>query len=711
MKSIFMFLFLLNFNLCFSQNLKIYHLNISDKISIDGKLDETVWSKADSIPNLTMVEPIEGSIPTFKTVVKVLADNEDIILGIKCYDPEPLKILAYSKSRDASLGNEDRIKFVLDTYLDKRSGYIFAVNPNGTRYDALVSNFGESENSNWDGIWDAKTNIDEDGWTIEIIIPIRTLSFLTNTAEWGFNIERRIQRILEIDRWIGIKRDYQVGQVAQAGRITNLPQFDLGIGLTSKVSLLSKTQKSFNQNSNTKLDWSLDFTEKVTPDISAQITINTDFAETEVDSRQTNLTRFSIFFPEKRGFFLEGSNIFDFGLGLGSDVVPFYSRRIGLYGGNKIPIIFGSKINGKLNNTDFGALITRTDAVVNIIPISTMGSFRIKQNVLEESSFGIIGTFGDPEGKNNIWLLGADFTYKTSKFFYDKNFLAGIWGLYNSNPNFTGDNSAIGLKLDYPNDLWDIALTVKRIGDTFSPSLGFVPRKGIISYSFGADYMPRPDWGNIRQFFFESSFSLVTNLQHHWESYRVFTAPIHFLLESGDRFEFNIAPQGENLPINFEIEDGIILKSGSYDWWRYRVEFETATKRIINGQATWWFGSFYNGNLDQVELELNLRPSSSVNFTFSYKKNIVRLPAGNFTQDLWGGKLQFSLTPNFELSSFVQYDNESKSLGTNTRIRWTFDLLGDLFIVYNHNINKIESDVWQYQSNQFTIKLSYGFWF
>jgi len=708
MKKYFLLIVLFTFNLICAQEIRVKSI-LNNEVNINGILDEKVWSEADSI-SLLMVEPNESADPSFPTTIKILMTNSDLIIGVICYDPEPLKILAYSKSRDASMESEDRIKFVLDTYLDKRSGYIFAVNPNGTRYDALVSNFGESENSNWDGIWDAKTNIDEDGWTVEIIIPIRTLSFLTNTTEWGFNIERKIQRILEIDRWAGIKRDYNVGQVAQAGRIANVCQFDLGVGLTSKVSLLSKTQKSFNQNSDTKLDWSLDLTEKVTSDISAQITINTDFAETEADSRQTNLTRFSIFFPEKRSFFLEGSDIFDFGLGLGSDIVPFYSRRIGLYAGNKIPIIFGGKINGKLNNTNVGALITRTGAVNDIVPTSTMGSFRIKQNVLEESSLGIIGTFGDPEGKNNIWLLGSDFTYKTSKFFDDKNFLAGVWGLYNSNPNFTGDNSAIGLKLDYPNDLWDIALTIKRIGDAFSPSLGFVPRKGIISYSFKADFMPRPDWEYIRQFFFESSFSLVTNLRHHWESYRIFTAPIYFLLESGDRFEFNIVPQGENLPINFEIEDGIILKSGSYYWWRYRVEFETASKRIINGQATWWFGSFYNGNLDQIELELNLRPSSSVNFAFSYEKNIVRLPAGNFTQNLWGGRLQFSLTPNFEISSFIQYGNKSKSLGTNTRIRWTFDLLGDLFIVYNHNINKIERDVWQYQSNQFIIKLSYGFW-
>jgi hypothetical protein len=495
-----------------------------------------------------------------------------------------------------------------------------------------------------------------------------------------------------------------------AGKITNLPQFNLGIGLTSKFSGIFKTEKKYNEDLKGSPDYSLDFTQKITSDVTAHLTINTDFAETEVDARRTNLTRFPLFFPEKRDFFLEGADIFDFGLGLGHDVVPFFSRRIGLYQGTKVPIIVGGKINGKVNNTNFGGLVTRTAAVDSLLPAATLGSFRVKQNILRESSVGIIGTFGDPEGNKNVWLLGADFTYQTSYLFGDKNFLVGVWGLYNNNSSLEGDNSAAGMKIDYPNDLWDISFKYKRIGDAFKPSLGFVPRPGTIFYTLSADYMPRPEWKIIRQFFFESAFKYTTDLNNNWEDYLIFTAPVHFLLESGDRFEFNISPRGENLKEDFEIDDGVVIKAGKYHWQRYRFEFESASKRLINGQATWWFGSFYDGYLDQIELELNIRPASSINLSFNYEKNIADLPEGDFTQDLFGGKLQFSFSSDFELSSFIQYDTESRSIGTNTRLRWTFAMLGDLFVVYNHNINKITGNVYQFESNEFIVKLSYGFW-
>lgn len=710
MKKNIILIALLAVNVILSQEIKVKSITVDNEINIDGILNEKVWSEADSI-SLLMVEPYESAQPSFSTSVRILMSSSNLIIGIICYDPEPDKIISYSKIRDASLSDEDRIKFVLDTYRNKRSGYIFAINPDGTRYDALVSNFGESENPDWDGIWTAKTNIDSNGWSAEILIPIKTLSFSSNLKDWGFNIERRIQRNLEIDRWTGLKRDYKVGQVVHAGNLSNIPDFNLGIGLLSKISGIAQSTKFYNQNSVSKLDYSLDFTQKITSEITGQLTVNTDFAETEVDSRETNLTRFPLFFPEKRNFFLEGTDIFDFGIGLNYDIIPFYSRKIGLYKGNKVPIIAGLKLNGRINSTNFGVLTVRTNNVNGSVPASTMGAFRIKQNILDESSFGIIGTFGDPSGKNDNWLLGSDFVYQNSEFLGDKNFLFGIWGIYNNNPLLKGDKSAIGLKADYPNDLLDIALTIKRIGDAFNPSLGFVPRKGVVMYSFGADYMPRPEWFAIRQFYFESSFSLVTNLNNNWESWRIFTAPVHFLLESGDRFEFNIAPQGENLFEDFEIEDGIVISKGAYDWMRYRVELETASKRLINGQITYWFGSFYDGSLDQIEIEMNLRPFSNLNLGLSYERNIGQLTAGDFDQTLFGGRIQYSFSPDFEFTSFIQYDNESKSIGTNNRLRWNFSMLGDLFVVYNHNVKKIEERYWQYESNQLIIKISYGLWF
>ncbi len=693
----------------FAQELPVYTLSPGEHIHLDGHLKEAAWFRADSIANLTMVEPDEGAPPTQRTVVRVLADATHLYIGIRCYDTHPDKIIVFSKIRDSWMGSEDRIKLVFDTNLDRRTGFIFAVNPAGTRYDALVSNFGEGENRNWDGIWDAHTSRDAAGWTVEIVIPIQTLTFAPGLREWGFNIERRIQRNLEIDRWSGIKRDYRISHIQHAGRLTSLPDFHLGIGLMSKLSLIGSADQVHQEPTHTNATYSLDFSQKITSDILAQLTINTDFAETEVDARRTNLTRFPLFFPEKRTFFLEGADIFDFGIGLGREIIPFYSRRIGLYQGKKVPIVAGGKINGKIHQTNFGALIIRTAPLVNEIPGATLGVMRIRQNIWRESSVGMLATYGDPYSPHREWLTGIDFTYQNTRFLGDKNFLVGVWGLYNHN-QLTGDHSAYGFKIDYPNDLLDIALTVKKIGDAFEPALGFVPWRGIYSYRFGLDYMPRPSWSRIRQFFFESGIRVVTDLHQKWQTYRVFTAPIHFLLESGDRFEFNIMPVGEYLPEDFPITETVTIPAGSYHWRRYRLEFETASKRAINGQATWWFGSFYNGYLDQIELQLNMRPASNINLAINFERNLGRLPEGNFRQDLFGARLQFSFSPNFELSSFIQYDNESRSLGTNTRLRWTFNMLGDLFIVYNYNLNHLENGYWQYASNQLIIKISYGIW-
>ncbi len=679
-------------------------------INLDGLLTEPFWQEADSINNLTMVEPEENTSPTYKTTVKITTDSENLIIGIICED-EPQKIIAYSKARDERLDNEDNIKFVLDTYKDERNGYIFSVNPLGARYDAIVAYRGEYENSNWDGVWDAKTKITANGWSAEIVIPVKTLSFKSGLREWGFNIERRIQRLLEKDRWTALRRDYRVISLSKAGTIKGLPEFDLGLGLLMKISPTIGFHKSFGTKAKFDKDLSGDITKRITPDIAATLTINTDFAETEVDARRTNLTRFPLFFPEKRTFFLEGADIYDFGLGLGFDVIPFFSRRIGLHEGVQVPLTLGTKFNGKVGNTNFGGLYVHTSKVDSLVPSTNMGVVRIKQNIFEQSNFGIIATAGDPTGLNKSWLLGADFTYQISNLFDDKNFLFGVWGLYSNRPDLSGDKKSYGIKIDYPNDLFDIAFTYKYIGEAFQPSLGFVPRTGVKNYRLGFDYMPRPNWSFIRQFFFESSLRLVTDLNNQWESYSIFTAPFHFLMESGDRFEFNIRPVGERLTEPFEIEDGVVLPVDEYNYMRYRLEFESASKRPVSGQATWWFGTFYTGTLDQIELEMSLRFTSNIILGLNYEKNIVDLKEGAFHQELFGGRLQLNFSPDLQLSSFIQYDNESNSFGTNTRMRWTITPLTDLYVVYNHNINKISQDRWQYESNQFIVKLSYGLWY
>ncbi len=695
-----------------NSNSKIRIGNYYGGLSFDGIVNDTCWMHADSISNLTMVEPNEGKTPEFPTVIRILANKKEVILGIICYDNDPKKITAFSKARDSELRGEDYIKFVFDTYLDGRTGYIFAINPNGARYDALSTRHGESEDENWDGIWQAKTHIGKNYWSAEIRIPVKNMTFKKKMHEWGFNIERRVQRLMETDRWTGAKRDYNVAQTSVAGLLEGLPSFSLGWGLQIKPATVFDVSKKAGEKS--VFDWrnSLDITQRITPEITGQLTINTDFAETEVDTRRTNLTRFPLLFPEKRQFFQEGSDIYAFGLGLSRSLIPFYSRRIGLFEGNKVPLVVGGKVNGKVKNTNFGALFTRTGEVDSLLNPTNMGVIRIKQNIFKESTVGMITTFGDPANRSNSFSTGVDFTYRTSTYKGDKNMLIGGWGMYNNREDMTGDRAAFGVSFDYPNDLWDIFASYKYIGDNFDPSLGFVPRRGIKSYSLSVDYMPRPEKIKfIRQFFFESYYSLVTDMNNHWESYTVFTAPFHFSMESGDRFEFNIKPAGEYLKEPFEIAPGVVIPAGGYNWVRSRIELETASKRRVNGQITWWYGGFYNGKLDQIELQVSLRPAQWAIIELNYEKNIGRLPWGDFDQNLVGARLSLNFTSDMQLTSFIQYDDISHEIGTNTRFRWTFLPRGDIFIVYNHNMNRdIENRDFNFMSNQLIAKFTYSFW-
>ncbi len=679
---------------------------IAGSVRIDGNLDEPSWQQADSIAGLTEVEPREGGTPPGRTVVRVLADASAIVIGVIAYDPEPAGIVSQARDRDAGLTSEDHIRFVLDTYLDGRTGYVFAINPSGARYDALVTNQGEGQNANWDGIWESATRRTAAGWSAEVRIPIRTLGFRQGLREWGFNIERRIQRWQETSRWAGARLDYRLMQTSRAGLLTELPAFELGIGLSVRPAAaggvgVPAPGASLEQTA----ELSLDAIQRLGGDLLASLTVNTDFAETDADTRRTNLTRFPLFFPEKRSFFLEGADVFEFGLGTGQDVLAFHSRRIGLLSGQEIPLRVGGKINGRLGGANLGAIVVNADNVAGLAPETTLGVVRLRQDLLRESSAGVIATFGDPETGDAAWTAGVDLTYQSSHFRGNKNFLAGGWGLVTDQPESTRAAS-YGFKIDYPNDDWDIVLTYRHIGEDFNPALGFVPRSAVQLLNFGANYRHRPTGGPFRTMFFEFQPTAAFDLAGNWESYRFFFAPINVRLESGDRFEFNGFPVGEQLTEPFEIADSVFIPAGEYHWMRYRLEAGFAAKRKVSGQVTWWFGSFYEGTLHELDITTNWRPWPLLTLDFSVERNQGNLPQGDFTQEVISTRARLNFSPDLNFSGFVQYDRESKSFGTNSRIRWTFHPLGDLFLVYNHNLRSL-TNRWTRDSNQFIVKIQY----
>jgi hypothetical protein len=318
-----------------------------------------------------------------------------------------------------------------------------------------------------------------------------------------------------------------------------------------------------------------------------------------------------------------------------------------------------------------------------------------------------MGTAGDPLGRTGSWVAGADFTYQTSRLRGDKNFLVGVWALVNDRADLSGDKTAVGFKIDYPNDRWDVFVTYKRIGDAFDPSLGFVPRKGVQIFQGGGQFAPRPgSW--IRQMFFELRPRVVTDLGGRWETYAVPASPLNWQLESGDGVEIGVEPAGDRFTEPFEVADGVVVPPGEYHWTRVSLDVETARKRRLAGEAELSVGGFYGGTLEAVGLEAAWTPSPLVTLFVSGVHNRGRLPGGDFDETLLAAKVRLNLSPDLDVDSLLQYDTESRLLGTNTRLRWTFHPRGELFLIYNHNARRTDGR-WQRESDELMVKVKYAF--
>jgi hypothetical protein len=681
---------------------------LSGTISIDGQLTEPDWARAEVLGDFKQTEPRDGDAASVRTEVRVLAGPREIVVGISCDDPNADRIVSFSVRHDASLNNEDHVRLLLGPFGDGRSGYIFAVNPSGARYDALIEpGGGDGDNPDWDGIWDARTSRSDTGWTAEIWLPLPTLAFKPGLREWQFNVQRRIQRLLETDRWASAARQYRITQVSRAGLLTDLPDFVLGKGLSVRPSLTGGGERQGGERASGEFQPSLDVTQRIGANLLASGTANTDFAETEVDTRRTNLTRFPLFFPEKRTFFLEGTDIFSFGLGLGQDVVPFFSRRIGLVSGSEVPITAGGKVNGRIGNTNVGGLAVGTRSKPGVVNDPTfLAAGRVKQNLWRESWVGAVASVGDPLGRSGSWMGGVDFTYATSRFRGDKNLFAGVWALATGREQLPHDASAYGLNISYPNDRWNISLNTKRIGRDFDPSLGFVPRRAVYLINVTMDNRLLPASGPLQQLEHEFRPFLATNLEGRWESYRVFFAPLNWRFRSGDRVELNTNPTGERLVAPFQVSSGVFIPRGSYHWRRYRLELDTARKRRFYTTLTVWTGGFYDGTLQQFIWNGAWNPAPLFTVEFTGERNYGDVSGGDFVQTLVGNRLRLNMSPDLTLASYVQYDTDSHSIGVNTRFQWRFRPVGDLFVVYNHNVRSIE-DRWQLESNQLLLKLQY----
>jgi hypothetical protein len=679
-----------------------------ETVRLDGILNEPAWAAAEIAGAFLQTDPREGMPATFPTTVRVLAARNALVIGIVCTDTAPAGIVTYSVRRDAPLGQEDHVRLVLGPFQDGRSGYVFSVNPNGARYDGVVNASGENENAEWDGIWEAEATVGETGWSVEIRIPIQTLSFRPDLHEWHFNIERRVQRLQEVNRWASPVRQYRLTQTSRAGLLIGIPDFALGRGLSLRPSVTTGGGIAAPGAAVTgKFRPSFDMTQRLGSNVTASFTSYTDFAETEVDTRQTNLTRFPLLFPEKRAFFLEGVDIFQFGPPVNNDMIPYFSRRIGLVGGKEVPLLAGGKVNGRIASTNFGAVVITVDSEPGVVSErTTMAVARVKQNLWRESHIGFIATAGDPLGRRGGWLSGVDFTYSTTSFLGNRNFSIHGWAVATGREGLQGDTKAYAFKIDYPNDKWDMRVWYRRIGRDFDPSLGFVPRRAMQRWNPAISNRTRFAGGPVQDVSHGINPYLTFDLDGRWETY---DAPMQSVwrLRSGDRVQ-GIVTLGGDRPLQpFQIAPDVAIAPGSYTWVRPSLGFTTAQKRRLYASLNWTGGDFYDGDLTQWDLTMVWNPTALYTVELTAERNDGDLAAGRFTQNVVGTRLRVNVSPNLSVATYMQYDTESDSVGVNSRLRWTFLPVGDLFVVYNHNVRSL-LDRWELQSNQLLVKLQYA---
>ena len=687
--SLLAFLFLSSLQFLFPNTPAQTAVRVERGPHLDGNLDEEVWRKAVPFTDFRMVFPKIGD-PTERTELRILYDNDSLYIGVYSYDSSPSKVCASSMAHDSDKDAEsdDVIKVLLDPFLDKRNAFIFFVNPCGAKSEGLA--FGEHSSLDWDGIWDARSRILPDGWSTEMKIPFKTISFKPGLPHWGINVERYIPRKQETIRLSGVGQDNFFNNPAEAAELRGIETLMLGTGITFRPygatrALLEHTEPG--ALTDYKWDGGFDIYKNFKPNFVGAFSYNTDFAETEVDERRINLTRFPLFFPEKRTFFLEGSEILNFGTTSSESFAPFFSRRIGLYEGNQIPIIFGTKVFGRLGNTNLAFLDVMTEKSFGLHKQNFVAG-RVNQNILSESKVGIIFTDGSPSGERNA-LAGLDLIYQTSRFRGNQNFSLGGWYVYNWNERKSGKHQGFGFRMDYPNDLWDINTSYGYYGDSLNPGLGFLPRSNIQTWSLGIEYMPRPEKGLagrlVRQFFYELRFNFYWDLQGRLETRRVFIAPLNLQTESGEHIEFNISPTRDVLLYDFEVSDGVILPKGPYDYTNYQVEVSTASHRPVAVDLEQSFGGFYSGHLNQTELGLILKYKGYA--TFDLRADIVRghLPQGKFKENVYEIKADLFLSPRLGLMNYFQYDDVSKQIAINLRFRWEITPGNIIYFVYTKN--------------------------
>jgi hypothetical protein len=691
-------------------DVQAYRLAEGESIVVDGAPDESLWQKAAPATNFRQRDPDNGTPATEKTEVRILLDRDRIILGVICFDSEPHRVLGNQMQRDQSFEADDRFMFAIDPFLDGRTGYFFEINPSGAMGDGLITSptgdgdFGGEMEKSWDGIWLARVRRTSAGWTAEIELPFKTVNFDPGTDTWGANFQRTIKRKNEETLWTGWLRDEGLTRMSNAGRIGGIRDISQGIGLDLRPYVLGAGSNAPGRGrpaTTGDFDIGLDGFYNVTPALKANFTINTDFAETEVDERRTNLTRFPLFFEEKREFFLDGSNFFAF---TGSEN-PFYSRRIGLNEGVPQPILYGGKLIGQAGAFDVGVLqVSTSEDEVSFGDVPTelksedFTVTRLKRRFGSQSSLGMLYTRRDSRESaiDTRHTAGADLVLATPDFVGGTRLDSGAWYLHTSKPNFVnedletppdGASDAFGAYASVARDPYDASFSFTEVQPAYDAAVGFTPRRNYRNWNPEASWAPRfSNHPLLRGVEMSLDADVNLNLDNVLVDRNISVTPMELDFHSGDSVEFEIFKQTEHLEEDFEIEDGIILPAGNhYDWWRYQVSADSAEHRVLSGRVEMSFGDFWDGDRRELNLDVTLRPRPGLSLQLSSEFNDVHLPGGDFTTEVYRLDLRTQFSPWISLENNVQYDSESSEMGWQLRFRWIQKPGNDFYFIWTEN--------------------------
>jgi len=668
-------------------------------------LDDPVWAAVPTLEDFRQIEPDSGALPNARTVFKIGYTEDGLYFALTAFDQDPEGIVATQLKRDADLSGDDHFAIVLDPFLDQRNGYAFLFNALGAREDALVRG-GVTLDKDWDGLWEVAARRTGNGWVAEGFIPLSTLSFNSEAPAWGVNLERFRARTGERVRWHGTERQYEVTNLGNTGRLTGLSE----LRRTSRFELrpfatVTVTHDRATDATDTEFKPGFDLAYKLTEATTAVLTVNTDFADAEVDDRVVNLTRFPVKFPEKRAFFLQDAGVFSYSL-INNNPLPYYSRRIGLGPrGEVVDLVGGLRVSGREGPVNFGLLGVRTQSS-GPLEAKELGVGRVLFNLSDEASVGAIGTWGDPRTNGDAWLAGADFNYTTGRLFgRPAHLLRG--SLYFQRTDATGrtaDSDAFGYGLIYDSPTWGFTSYLDRVGIDYYPALGRVSQTGVYTVTGKLDYEfnPRPLKSLVPIF----SYIRRHSLRYHDRESEIYGPELTAETKRGDSLLLRLRQERERLHPDdvFFVGNGVRVRPGNFEGKRLEASLELSKSRPLSAEVGVARLPYYGGYQIAYTNSITWRPSPIFNLDAAFDYTDVRLPYARFPVRLFrlGGALQFS--PTLVWSALAQYDNLSQSVGFNTRVRWTYASGGDLFLVLNQGATVIDGR-WEFTRTQISAKI------